>query len=152
MSVGGILIGLLLLGVVMLLLAWCLRIALSALQLGPWACRRGWHWYRDFPLHTRQRLTGRTITYLGVAGLRVRQCRTCSDFTPPEGQIVYEQWKRAGIRVVDGARGRAAGHHARRDGAGRGAVGGRHAHVASAVRRLVPGSAFRAGRSGSLSQ
>ena len=94
--------GLLFAGFLLLVALAFIRVLLSGVGLGQWACSKGWHWYEDFPLHTRQGLTGRTTTYRAVAGIKVERCRTCGRFDPPEGQTVYEQWKCGGITTVGG--------------------------------------------------
>ena len=85
-----------------LLTLWFLRVVLWAIGFGRWACSKGWHWYKTFPLHKHYGLTERTTTYLAVAGRKIHQCRTCGDFNPPEGKVVHEQWTRGGVASVGG--------------------------------------------------
>lgn len=99
---GEVILGLLLGGFLLLLLIGFLRLLLSVVGLGRWACRKGWHWFKDFPLHSRQTFTGRTTTYLAVAGIKINRCRTCGLFAPLEGQVVYDEWQRGGIKTVGG--------------------------------------------------
>jgi hypothetical protein len=99
---GKIIVAIVMGGFLLLLLAGLFRILLSVIGLGRWACGKGWHWDRDFLLHTKQGVLSRTHSYLAVAGVRINQCRTCGRFSPPEGQVVWEEWQRGGVRAEGG--------------------------------------------------
>jgi hypothetical protein len=78
------------------------RMLLSAVALGPWACGKNWHWWRDFKLHDHYRVIQHVQTYLAVGGVKIEQCRTCGLFKPEGGGAVYNHWKSGDIRVVGG--------------------------------------------------
>jgi hypothetical protein len=99
---GTVLVWLVLAGLLLLFVATLIRRLLSAAGLGAWACAKGWHLVKYFPLHTRQGLTGRTTTYLAVAGIKIGRCTSCGRFSPPEGRVVYDQWVRGGIASAGG--------------------------------------------------